>query len=315
MTTTAVTTSEGQQFSTREVPWMKLGKLVDKPVSAEQAAKMSGLDFDVELRPAMYPDRDGKIVESTHRRWVVRVDTDEPFEVVSADYTICQYREAFQLLDEISPSYVAAGGLKSGKQGFMVIEAPAKYKIKVADDPHDLYIVARTSHDRSRALEIAVMPLRQRCMNQLTMKGFALGVDNRWSIVHTGNMQDRIDDAKMSLKKLGTYVEAYNETAQKLIETKVSNQTAQKLISRIMPKWLKSESREERVADILSLWKNGETVGYAGTGWGLVNAVSEYYEWSRTGGSITSESRFLAALQGDTKKNVDRVASLILTRG
>src|SRR5262245_37723818 len=46
-------TTEGgtmTSFSTRDVPWGKVGTVLDKTVSAEEAARLSHMDFDVELR-------------------------------------------------------------------------------------------------------------------------------------------------------------------------------------------------------------------------------------------------------------------------
>lgn len=71
---------------------MKLGKLIDTAVTAEEAAKLGGLDFDVELQPVLRRNRDGEIVESPTRRHVVRLDTDDEFEIVSDEYGVCQYQ-------------------------------------------------------------------------------------------------------------------------------------------------------------------------------------------------------------------------------
>lgn len=300
-------------FTTREVPWMTLGRLVDKPVTAADAALMGGLGFDVELRPALYPDRDGNPVESLTRRWVMRVDTDEPLETVSADYTICQYSEAFEILNTISTEFVAAGQLRGGKQGFMVTKAPTDIKFAIADDPHDLFIVARTSHDRSRALEISVMPLRMRCMNQLTLQSFTAGVKHRWSIVHNTNMHDRIVEAKQSIDNLAAYSQVYQRIAERLMNTTVSDDRARNVFRRAVQPYIKPDSREERVDRMVELWKNAETVGFGDSAWGVVQAVSEFYQWDRTSGNTTPESTFIGALQGELHKMTNKAAAAFLT--
>jgi hypothetical protein len=68
----------------------------------------------------------------------------------------------------------------------------------------------------------------------------------------------------------------------------------------------------ERIGQIMDLWTTSPTVGYAGTGWGLVNAVSEQFDWYRQGG--TAESRFLGALAGNTHKAINDVAAQVLAR-
>src|SRR6478735_7348188 len=111
--------------TTRIAPWMKLGTQLDQDVmTSEEAIKLGGLDFTVEKRPCLMRTNDGQIVESDSRGWVVRSDTEEQYDVVSNDYALLQYGEAFDFLDEISPRYVASGTLKGGKQGFVVVQAP-----------------------------------------------------------------------------------------------------------------------------------------------------------------------------------------------
>ena len=58
----------------------------------------------------------------------------------------------------------------------MVVKVPMAINVLSGDDPHDLYGVLRTSHDLSRATEVMVMPLRGRCMNQLTLHSFSRDV-------------------------------------------------------------------------------------------------------------------------------------------
>lgn len=299
-----------QMVSTREVPWMKLGKLADNTMTAEEAIVAGGLDFTVSIRDNWYSGSDGKLVKTPSRKSIVRDDNDEHFEVVSDIYPILQYREAFDFADGISGEYVAAGKLKGGKQGFLV-KKPDQHRLVVGgEDVHDLFFVIRTSHDRTRALEITLMPLRRQCMNQLTLASFSHGVKHRWSITHTTNMHTKLLQAEDALRHLGAYTEAFNDTARRLMDTQLDNDQAVWIMERVLADRPK---RDDTIVHLFSLWKDAPTVGYAGTAWGLVNAVSDYYDWGRSHG--TAESRFTAALQGQTHKVINKVAALALSRG
>lgn len=314
MTTDLVEVST--QFSTREVPWMKLGKLVDKPLTAAEAAKESGLDFIVERRPLWFGDHEdfAQAAPTTrvyNRVGLINKNTGELLSIVSKEYPILQYGEAFDFMDNVNPTYVAAGALKGGKQGFMVVKAPMNELLTLNEiDPHDLYIVLRTSHDCSRAVEASVMALRNRCMNQMTLRTFGKGAHYRWTIKHTSTMKAKLAEAQKSLTNLGFYAQGYETTANKLINTKITDDKAENILMMVLPD---RPRRNEQIEKIKMTWHNSETVGkeFDYTGWGLLNAVSDYFEWGRAGGS--PESRFLGALQGSTHRTINKTSSLLLT--
>lgn len=298
--------------STREVPWMKIGGLAQAPMTAVEAAKLGGLDFQVEkwdlyARPPGTVNAPGKNIKD--RIAIMRADTREWLGIMSKDYPILQYGEAFDFMDTVSPTYVACGALKGGRQGFMVVKAPDHFSLLAGTDPHDLYAVLRTSHDGSRAVEVSVMPLRGRCMNQLTLQSFVAGVPHRWAIKHTTTMAAKLKDAQDSLKNVGQYAQAFETTAKKLIKLKVNTTVATATLEAVLPN---RPRRADQIERILTSWHEAETVGFDWTGWGLVNAVSEYFDWGRTGGS--PESRFVGALQGTTTNTINRVAGRLLSR-
>jgi phage/plasmid-like protein (TIGR03299 family) len=300
------------QVSTREVPWMKLGKLADEPMTAAKAAKLGGLDFQVEKCELFYETTagDGKLLNPVkERRAIVRVDTGTWLGIMSKDYTLLQYGEAFDFMDTVNPRYVAAGALKGGRRGSMVVSTGTPINILDGDDPHELYAVLRTSHDGTRAIEVAVMPLRGLCMNQLTLQSFTKSVPHRWAVRHTGNVQLKLHDAVESVKHLEHYAAALEKTAERLALMQITDDIARTTLEAALPD---RPRRAEQVEQIISTWHTAETVGFDWTGWGLVTATSDYFDWQRTGGS--PESRFVGALQGQTHNAINRVAGRLLSR-
>ena len=297
-------------FSAREVPWMKLGKLVDEPVTAAEAIKMAGLDFTVSARPIAYQDLNGQWVAYTNKNAIVNDNTDSPLGIMSDGYQMLQYGEAFDFMDAISPHYVAGGSLKNGRQGFLVVKAPTEVSAALKKlDPHDFYIVLRTSHDGTRAVEASVMTLRHMCMNHLTLKSFAKGVKYRWSVKHTKSMTAKLAEAQASIAKLDAYGTAYGKLVERMTNMKVSEDLGVETLQFILPNRPK---REEQVQRITHAWMHDtDHVGFAGTGWGLVQAVSDYYDWGRTGG--TPESRFLGAIEGQTHAAINKTMTYLLT--
>lgn len=312
---------ETQQFSAREVPWMKLGLLIDKPVTAAEAAKLGGLDFEVELHDVAYVA--GKIGENPvwkpipSRKAVVAKDNGDFMGFASSKmYHTLQYAEAFDFMDALGAPYVAAGSLRKRRQGFMVVKPELELDVLGGEDPHELFAVLRTSHDCSRGVEVSVMPLRNRCMNQLTLRSFSKGASYSWSIKHTSTMAAKLKEAQDSLQRMVAYKARFEAIAARLVEVDVKEDKARTMLKITIPMPNGKTERtqlqwEERIESIVQLWQTSPTVAYAGTGWGLLNAVSEHYEWCRVGG--TAESRFLNALEGETHKKINRMAGMLLT--
>lgn len=324
------------QFTDRQVPWMKLGNVIDGALTAQEAAEHGGLNFTVSLRNVYFScddiktPVDGEWVEQenvapgclrnmTNRKVLVRDDTQDPLSIVSSGYPVLQYPQAFDFMDSVVAKfseegalYVAAGALKGGKQGFMVVRLPASLQVNVLDgqDPHEMFAVLRTSMDLTRAVEIMMMPLRGMCMNQLTLTSFASNVPNRWAIRHTSTMQAKLAEAHTSLGKMSAYTARFNEIARRLADMKLNDEQAKVILGHVFTK-LVMKGKDEHIEGIIQKWKHSPVVGWSGTGWGLLNAVSEHYDWRRGGGP---EAKFLNALQGPTHKYINLTAAHLLRR-
>lgn len=310
---------EETSFSKRDLPWMKLGTVVDEAQSLEDAIVLAGLDFEVDLRKDGYQNSKGNWVTDPSKRKIVRVDTDKPLGTVSSTYELLQYREAFDFLADVNVNFVAAGSLKFGKQAFMVVQVPGLDKLEVAGgDHHDMYVVVRTSHDGSRALEVNQMALRGVCMNALTLSsfgksGYGGSAKQRWSIRHTQNMRAKMEQVAALLNGTQAYAENFAETANRLAAIDLELKDAEKVILKLVEAqhgYVKDQ--ESYVTGIMNTYQFSSRNGYVGNGWGLVNAVSEHYEHVRGGDRRTPEARWTQAFDGLTHKAVDRTAQLLL---
>jgi hypothetical protein len=92
-----------KSFTSRQAPWYKLGPQIEGDVDSAEAAKLGGLDFDVELRSAAFgsvSEKGNKTnVTVSNRKAIVRADTNAFIDFVSVDYRPVQYRDAFDFLD------------------------------------------------------------------------------------------------------------------------------------------------------------------------------------------------------------------------
>jgi hypothetical protein len=261
---------------------------------------------------------DARWVAFHGRNAVVNETTQMPYDVVSGDYVPVQFSEAFTFMDAVNPRYVAAGTLKGGRQGFMVAQLSELTSLQLDglgpdgdSDPHDMFAVLRTSHDRSRGLEVALMGLRQRCMNSLGLRSFTRGAPQRWSIRHVGDVASKLQAAQQVITNMTNYAAEYERMARRLAETEVLLSDAEEILTHALED---RPTRETTVNSIISAWNLSPYVGFKNTGWGLTQAVSEYFEWGRDTNVRTDQSRFLGVLEGSTAKAVNRVAQLVMTR-
>lgn len=297
-------------FTARTLPWMKVGTVIERPVTAAEAMKLADADFDVKLKPVFFQaGKDKKRFEG--RSVVVRTDTFEPFGIVSDTYEVIQYREAFEFIDSVNPEVAAAGTLKKGRHAFMVVKLPDHLSLDLlGGDHHDLYVVLRTSHDGSKAVEVAIMPLRGRCMNQLPLTSLTRNAKQRWAVRHVVGAKAQLAEAQKIITGWEAYAAEFETTAKRLAAIEIGIDETQELLRVVLPDRPK---REDVIAEIGELARTSPTIeGFHGTGWGAVNAVGEYFDHFRRGGS--PESRFTNALSGSTSKYVNRTAQLLIRR-
>lgn len=330
-----------QSFSSRQVPWAKIGTIIDDDsVDAIEAAQLGGLDFDVDLHEAgywtghepivdddgnpAYVDPEGSVTDQPgywtrvpSRRAVVRQNNTDWYSFVSTDYRPVQFSEAFSFMDTINPRYVAAGALSGGRQGFIVVQLRERPTLDVQVDgevdPHDMYVVLRTSHDLSRGINVALMPLRNRCMNMFTLPSFDRNVPQTWSVPHVGDPHAKLREAQLVLQRASAYGDIFERRVTQFASVRITADDLRAIVHRVLPDRLKT--RDAQAAAIVDRFQSAQTVGYQGTGWGAVNAVSDYMQWGRTTAARTDQSMFTSPLDGDTAKYVNRTAQLVLQHG
>lgn len=303
-------------FTTRTLPWLKIGPQIDAPVTAAEAVRLGGLDFDVDLAPLSYQRGDRRVNIPT-RRAVVRSDTEEFFAVVSDEYQPVQYDQAFEFLNEINPLVSSAGALSGGRKGFMVVQVPDRLQLDLeidgVNDPHDLYVIVQTSHDLSKAVEIAVMPLRTKCMNMLGLPVLARDAQQRWSIKHIGDVQRKLDEARKMLIRTHKYADTFAAMTRQLASVRVDDDTLNIVLKMVLPD---RPRRNEQISAISHAFHTSDFVREGGgrNGWDLVNATSEYFQWGRNTSTRTTQSMFTSGINGDTYRAVSRTTKLLLAR-
>lgn len=276
-------------------PWHGIGEVIKGTLSSEEAIKVAHLDWDVIPTPIF--DQYGNEISGYK---VNQRSTDhENLGVVTDRYKIVQNKEAFAFTDALlgeGVQYETAGSLNSGKRVWMLARMEGTV---LAEEQIDPYLVFTNSHDGKGAIRVAAVPVRVVCQNTLNL---ALSQASRhWSCVHKGDIQGKLDEARLTLTSAERYMKALEEEFGELKLKKVTDKQVEEMTDKLLQiefnnlytKAIKTGKvvdfkeaiRQQKFEDKLNKKKNEiltiyhekpDLVGTEYTAFRFVNAVSDY---------------------------------------
>lgn len=217
-------------FSVREKPWHGLGTIVMEAPASAEALRLAGLDWNVVQEPIYTGFKEQVEGYKANVR-----DTDRKvLGVVSDRYKVVQNVDAFSFTDELlgkGVRYETAGSLQDGRKVWLLARLPREYII--AGERISPYLVFSNTHDGSGSVKVAVTPVRVVCNNTLNL---ALNTARRsFSIIHTGNIQDKIQEAKDTLFMAEEYMDCLGVEFEQLRRQKITDQQIKEYIEILLP--------------------------------------------------------------------------------
>ncbi|QFG12897.1 hypothetical protein PBI_MIMI_175 [Arthrobacter phage Mimi] len=299
-------------------PWHGLGTVVEGLATAEEALELAGLDWEVETRQLYQRTASGGFEEIKDRFSTTRVTDGKSLGIVSAGYKVFQNKESFDFLNQITDTgsgeavFSTAGALFGGSRTFVTLKIGDSFTVG-DQDAHDLYLMVTNSHDASKAFEAVVTPIRAVCNNTVTL-GTKMA-KTRWALRHKSDLAGKIHDARDALEMAFTYVDAFEEEVQKLIEIDVTDKQFHAIADKIVPESKRQHDKD--VEALMNIWKHEETVkmgGGEGNAWGAFNAVTYFTDHKEY---RTNESRFNSIIgqgtgQGYAEKMRPKAQKLLL---
>ncbi len=307
-------------FSAREVPWHGIGTVVPEELHAREAIVHSGLDYEVELVPAV------AIGPGIHRKTnaffpMTKIDGDMEFlgnatRVVSDKYEVLQNVDAFTFVDNLVDEglkYDTAGSLRNRAWVWMTAKLPGQIAVG-GEDMHDVYLLLSNSHDGTKAVRVDVTPVRVVCANTLNM---AWG-DSRssWSARHLSTMQGRINEARQTMDLTFKYLDDWKIQSELLLAEVFSDRQMKNLLDKLIPDGPRAAG--EQRATIQTLFQASPTIQgttVEGTRLGALNAVGEYFDhirFAEEDARRSPQSQALGTWEGVGRKSRDKAATLLL---
>jgi len=217
-------------FYTREKPWHGLGTRVEDAPSSSEALQLAGLDWTVMQEP-IYT---GTMEVISGYKANVRDSDRKVLGVVTDRYKIIQNQEAFAFTDALlgeGVRYETAGSLQEGRRVWLLARLPREYII--SGERISPYLVFSNTHDGSGAVKVALTPVRVVCNNTLNL---ALGTAKRsWSMIHTGNIRGKIQEAKNTLFMAEQYMDSLGKEFERLRRQKVTDRQVAEYIELLLP--------------------------------------------------------------------------------
>lgn len=264
-------------FSVREKPWHGLGTIVMEAPTSADALHLAGLDWNVVQEP-IYTDFHEPIKGYKAN---VRDSDRKVLGVVSDRYKVVQNTDAFSFTDELlgkGVRYETAGALQEGKKVWLLARLPREYII--AGERISPYLVFSNTHDGSGSVKVAITPVRVVCNNTLNL---ALSTAKRsFSIVHMGNIQDKIQEAKDTLFMAEEYMDCLSIEVEQLRRQKMSDAQVKEYIELLLP--MEKEPTPIQQKNIIRLRKDMEARYYdapdlqnvGNNAYRFINAVSDF---------------------------------------
>lgn len=264
-------------FSVRVKPWHGLGTIVLEAPASADALRLAGLDWKVVQEPVC--TETGELIEGYKAN--IRDKDRRVLGVVSDRYKVVQNTDAFSFTDELlgkGVRYETAGSLQEGRKVWLLARLPREYII--AGERISPYLIFSNTHDGSGSVKVAVTPVRVVCNNTLNL---ALGTAKRsFSMIHTGNIQDKIQEAKDTLFMAEEYMDCLGIEFEQLRRQKMTDAQVKEYIELLLP--MENDPTPMQEKNIIRLRKDMEKRYYkapdlqkvGNNAYRFINAVSDF---------------------------------------
>ena len=299
----------------RTLPWSRIGtQFKTPPDTLKDALIEAGLNWEVDLHTLSWKDEEGRQNEIEGQYAIVRQDNREVLNIVGSRYVPVQNRDALAFVDELSGqgeimcAWQERGGRAVGVACALNRESP----ISIGEDQIQPYLVFLTSHDGSRTIQAMVVNIQLHCMNQLP--GLARKGLPRWRAFHTSNISERMKMAARALKLVDSHNDALVDELSRLTEIKITDAMFEFIVKENIADLGFGPSAESQIyMGICDLWERPQTLkdeSLHRTGYGLMHAVTEYWDHKRP--YRTQNSAFDVNQRGKGKRSRDRLHRRLL---
>ena len=299
-------------FYTREKPWHGLGIMVAEAPNSKDALRLAGLNWKVLQEPVYTENKE--LIQGYKAN--VRNSDRKVLGVVTDRYKVIQNEEAFAFTDALlgeGVRYETAGSLQDGRRVWMLARLPREFII--GGERISPYMVFSNTHDGSGAVKTALTPIRVVCNNTLNL---ALRTAKRsWSMIHTGDISGKIEEAKNTLLLADEYMTALGQEFENLRKIKLSERQVQDYIKILLPMeenyTLQQKRGIEKLREDMRMryFDAPDLKDVGNNGYRFVNAVSDFATHSTPRRKTANYKENIFARTADGNPMIDRAYQLV----
>lgn len=272
-----------------ETPWHGLGQILVPGASIEDWRLAAGMNWDIIRKPICFDVDTGegpKLHTWPQQEVLFRSDSKAPLNVVSNLYNIVQPGHVLEFFRDLVAEHgfqlETAGTLKGGKRFWALARTNLDGEV-VDGDTVRTYLMLVSSCDSGLATTAMFTSVRVVCNNTLQMSLSGTSA-KRISVRH--NTEFNPNSVKLQLglnadEVYGSFMSRMRIFANKSLNGYLAEEIIENMFASLGRKGDIRESKGfEKVIDLFTKTGKGSQIdGVAGTGWGLVNAVTEYADF------------------------------------
>ena len=270
-----------------ETPWHGLGQEINPDATIEEWQVQAGMDWTIESAPVQFfgAGDNQNLHTFDGQRVLHRSDTKAPLSVVTNRYHPVQPKEVLEffrsLVDTAGFKIQVAGTLMGGRRMWAIAQT-GRYGEVAKDDGVGGFLLLSTSCDRTLATTARFTSVRVVCNNTLQM-----AMSDKSHIVSFTHLS-KFDPEKMQTRLMGAVSSfgSFMESAKVLQAQQLNAKAAERFLSDLITPMSQIQgenfdvTKNKSYQKILSLFdgqaKGFELVGH--TKWGMLNAVTEYFD-------------------------------------
>ena len=264
-------------FYVRETPWHGLGTKVLEAPASKDALQLAGLNWRVMQEP-IYTAME-ELVDGYKAN--VRDSDRKVLGVVTDRYRVIQNDEAFAFTDGLlgeGVKYETAGSLQGGRKVWLLAHMPHEYII--SGERISPYLLFSNTHDGSGAIKVALTPIRVVCQNTLNLA--LAGAKRSWSMIHTGDIKEKMQEAKDTLFLAEKYMDELGKEFEALRMRKLTDKQVMEYIEILLPiedgSTPQQEKNMKRLREDMKIryFDAPDLQGVGKNAYRFVNAVSDF---------------------------------------
>lgn len=304
-------TATDNMFSVREMPWHRLGVVLEDYPTRQQAQEIAHPWEPVEeplYRAVPVITAEGGLetqYETVETLGNFRSDNGGYLGPKSPTYVTVKNGEMWDVAEALQGDnpdvmFETGGSLRGGKDVWIMVRLAEP--LVVTGDPHGAtmhYYLLQNKHDGSGAFKGSATATRVVCANTLRMADLDAELHGtEFSFSHTKNVAGRIEEAKEALAGWRESVQAWRLLTAHLVATEVSEAGVKGFLERFIPvpnsRVVSDRVRANVEADRaawMSVYNSVTGEGIKNTAYGLLQASSEYAEHIRKAQSVETAFR------------------------